>query len=514
MSSDSSSSGGGEEIEELPEGAVEEAADRVIDRLQESDDFDLSRIENKAIDISRRQVLGAVAAAGIGGGIIGSSGTAQAAGEDFTNATGTVGTDSKPLQEANVKNLHSQSGTITDLDADRFFSRSRLPQVSVHSDGTTVTADGPDGKIDEGPDGASVLQTVHDNFPTGVGVGWSGDLPFSSTLNITNPNMVFVADSMADKFRATTSLSSLVSTTGLAYGPRFFFGTFDGAGNADRFIKGDSTAKVRVKECSGTDFNTEFALGTGDASGRNPDFWAFENVDVGGAPKFATAKAGSNGFPTDWFVSGCSVAGPTMDGWGLEFVDCQDMRVENFFAGSNQVECNGAIRIEASGSAGGAPVAVHGTVLENIAMENQIGGSSAATVEFDATGDLSLRECEARGLGASGDGTEEARALNSSGTIRRNRGVRIGPFLNVPNSVTVGPDVLSASVVHNGEKDQLRNIVTDNGDFTTLNGHGRVALGGSAPTESNWEVGNVVEDSDNAGDAYLILRSGSTQIGT
>lgn len=65
--------------------------------------------------IGRRTVLGAIATAGIGGGIIGSSGTARAAGEDFSNASGTVGTDSQPLSEINSTRGHFQSLTSTDI---------------------------------------------------------------------------------------------------------------------------------------------------------------------------------------------------------------------------------------------------------------------------------------------------------------------------------------------------------------------------------------------------------------
>jgi len=103
MSTDSTPNEDGEQIDKV--------ADRVIDRLQERDDVDLSRIESKAIDISRRQILGAAAAAGLGG-VIGSAGTARAAGEDFTNSSGTVGTDDQPLSEVNVQNLHGESGTL------------------------------------------------------------------------------------------------------------------------------------------------------------------------------------------------------------------------------------------------------------------------------------------------------------------------------------------------------------------------------------------------------------------
>jgi len=142
---DTDDGGGGTDLDELPDEAANAVADRVIDRLQERDDIDLSRIENKAIDISRRQVLGAVAAAGVGGGLIGSTGTAQAAGEDFGNASGTVGTDDQPLEEANVQNLHGESGTFESLNTGDLNS---AKQVSQHNTiQAAFDAAGQDGTV-------------------------------------------------------------------------------------------------------------------------------------------------------------------------------------------------------------------------------------------------------------------------------------------------------------------------------------------------------------------------------
>jgi len=58
--------------------------------------------------------------------------------------------------------------------------------------------------------------------------------------------------------------------------------------------------------------------------------------------------------------------------------------------------------------------------------------------------------------------------------------------------------------------------VSDSGTRTRVNGVAQEALAGAAPgTPSNWNTGDVVEDTDNAGDAYLKLpSSGFTQIAT
>lgn len=103
MSSNSEQAGGGskEEFERLVQAVKRE--------LKNDDEF--GGDENV---ITRRGALGALLGLGSGAGLAGMTGNARAAGENFANSSGTIGTDSQPLSEVNVQNLHSQSiSTVT-----------------------------------------------------------------------------------------------------------------------------------------------------------------------------------------------------------------------------------------------------------------------------------------------------------------------------------------------------------------------------------------------------------------
>jgi len=133
MSTDSDGShngSGNEEFERLVQAVKRE--------LKDDDEFNLG--ERNVI--SRRGALAGLLGAGSGLGIVSMTGDVQAAGEDFSNASGTVGTDSKPLTEVNVKQAHMQSATATDIDAGSYTVNSNNALLAVAASGSVTLSSG------------------------------------------------------------------------------------------------------------------------------------------------------------------------------------------------------------------------------------------------------------------------------------------------------------------------------------------------------------------------------------
>lgn len=101
-------------------------------------------------NVSRRELLGAAAALGIGGAVGG--GGAYAAMGSAEAANGSVGTTANPVDVV--------GGSV---DADDLRTNSRASPVIVHYDGTEWIANGVNGEIASGTDGASVINTALSN---------------------------------------------------------------------------------------------------------------------------------------------------------------------------------------------------------------------------------------------------------------------------------------------------------------------------------------------------------------
>ena len=112
MSSDSGDGGGGELADEHADALL----DQLVERADERDDIDLQAGSKRAI--SRRSLLGAVGAAGVGALAVGSSQNAEAQTGQWGNATGQAGTEQNPFSEGWVRDLHAETGTVGELSAD------------------------------------------------------------------------------------------------------------------------------------------------------------------------------------------------------------------------------------------------------------------------------------------------------------------------------------------------------------------------------------------------------------
>lgn len=98
---------------------------------------------------------------------------------------------------------------------------------------------------------------------------------------------------------------------------------------------------------------------------------------------------------------------------------------------------------------------------------------------------------------------------SSNDTGGSNRGIRArGTREQVYGPVRGGDTIVMA-----GTDQRVANlrdsVFTDNGTRTLVNGLGQEAASGT-PTAANWEPGDLVEDTNNAGDVYLLMRDGST----
>jgi len=97
--------------EELIDVLNEVDHERITELAQAADDDNGTGLLDR---ISRRQVL-TTAGAAIGGGLVGSQ-TADAAGESYATATGTVGSDSQPIDRANIRDLDAQLLELGEID--------------------------------------------------------------------------------------------------------------------------------------------------------------------------------------------------------------------------------------------------------------------------------------------------------------------------------------------------------------------------------------------------------------
>jgi len=101
---------------------LDDLLDRLAERAEQRDDLDLP-----GGGASRRGVLAGLL--GLGGAAAG-AGVASAIGENenYSASTGVVGTDSEPLSEANVQDLHAQDAQVDNsLEADQL----GLPNVTI-----------------------------------------------------------------------------------------------------------------------------------------------------------------------------------------------------------------------------------------------------------------------------------------------------------------------------------------------------------------------------------------------
>lgn len=273
MSTETGSNGSGE--------LSDEQADRIIDRLMERaedrDDVEFSRIEKKAVEMSRRQALtGAAGLLGVGA-LAASSMPAQAATGNWSNASGQGGTQDKPLTDTWARDAHFQT---TDTE--------QLSTVRVATAFGGVL-DGIKAAADDAGIGGTVLvppgeyladsSAESESFPddvTFIGYGAILKMPDGSDWN----SVISTGSSKGWHFKGITFDGNKANTTGQQY----FFGTRGGsASGAFRFT--DCT----FKDCgrgywagNGGDHGTKFVNVNGENNGKTIDSPGQEVSVLGG----------------------------------------------------------------------------------------------------------------------------------------------------------------------------------------------------------------------------------------
>jgi hypothetical protein len=494
-----------------------------------------ARIEKLEADepdgMSRRDAM-KLGGAGLAGALMGGGGSMAAVDRASagTYQAGSLGTAEDPL-DLTVDDISvvdsggTEQGSVDEsgidvpaVTTDHLLTASRAADVVIHDLGSQYVADGPDGIIDQDVDAGVVHNSIIANVPND---GWhvrtaAGTYDFDTTVEVDQPRMVYTFPGMAATLRATSAIGQFFkierSGSYMEHGPRFFGGFFDGnGGNATRALTFDSVRNVIIWDCYYSNLGTEFLLVDGDVSSTNSDHWLIERVK--GVGKFGTLRAGSSGNPADIVINNVVAATMGADVWGLEIIDCARIHVEKFHASDNSNQAiKGAVKVTAPGASGAPdPTGFHELNYVSVENGNVSGGSDAVAVEIDGDSDT-IQGCLVKRPRAYP--TIEAKAVhlkNSSGSIRRNRGTTIEGMRTTSSTagyVTIDSDVYQASVQHE-HGSRVDEYLSDSGDFTTVNGLGQEASGGQ-PTADKWNPGDLVEDTNNSGDLYLLLRDGST----
>lgn len=159
MSADTSSDGQGE----LSDEQADQILDRLMERAEARDDVDLDRDERGSLSMTRRQaLLGAGGLLGIGA-LSANSMTAQAATGNWTNASGSAGTQNNPLtdvwgQNGHYQTIDSEQATIGDSTV------GANADVAIYLDGTEAVAVDPAGEIARSTSHGSVWQSAIDSM--------------------------------------------------------------------------------------------------------------------------------------------------------------------------------------------------------------------------------------------------------------------------------------------------------------------------------------------------------------
>jgi len=194
MSSENGENRGGE----LPDEQADALLDQLAARADERDDIDLRPASKRSI--SRRSFLGAVGVAGAGALAMGSQ-NAEAQTGQWGNATGSAGTESKPFNEAWVKDFYSQSVESDEINNKVTPNSANLAAIQslIDAGGRVTHIDLKPGVLYEGDtqltinteadDSAGTSRTVVIDA-TGAGVNYTGSEQnavevFSGTLGDT-----------------------------------------------------------------------------------------------------------------------------------------------------------------------------------------------------------------------------------------------------------------------------------------------------------------------------------------
>jgi len=151
----------------LDDDQLDSLLDALAERAAERDDLDLP-----GTGASRRTVLTGLL--GLGGAAAGAS-VASAVGENYSSASGVVGTDSEPLDEANIKDLHAQgiqatnglvagellasdSGQTTTLSVS--VSRDNFSQLIINLPSLEIAPSGEAQLVVDGDDNAGTYEEI------------------------------------------------------------------------------------------------------------------------------------------------------------------------------------------------------------------------------------------------------------------------------------------------------------------------------------------------------------------
>lgn len=388
-------------------------------------------------------------------------------------------------------------------------------------DGSDVVADGLETEVDRGADWGAVFQSAHDQLTGGGRIHHSGgDYPQTSTPTISNNDITVTGVGNDSNIRADSTLNSHIKiqdTGSTTFRPKIMGLRFNGNGNITNPIEMDSSTWGEIKSCFAEGYSGHFISATSDQSGRVDGWEVYHNrIAASGSPSgFASLSAGSAGAPTDWVFRFNSIAG--LDGWGYKLVDCEDIKIDRANVGNNSSTFSGGVLVQSDGSAAGAVSDIVGIEIYGLHVENRDGTNSAVPVKIEATTtDPVIQQPRVESLQVAPNTMTGVQLRDNSGSTRKVRGATIRDLNYNPaasDTVDIGSNVFKTSVEFHGEPSKLDGVVTNNGDFTVLNGHGSESANAETPDSTKWEVGDIIgftDSGDGSGTGTYILAADGT----
>jgi hypothetical protein len=433
----------------------------------------------------------------------GIGGLAGCASDDSTTPERTRNTATQPAgaatQAAPVNQLTRAPQAPTEAD------------VLVTTDGTTVTATGPDGVVAEGADAGAVLQSVVDNTPgEKPATGWrvhltSGEFPFGQWVRTGQQGLYFTGNGYGTRLTATSDIDALfrfVQREGnhlnVGWGPRLFDFLVDGLGNASNFVSLDAVDDSHVERI--------FGIGLTNAVVRAQPEYADQNVDNVRIRDIrckecavAEFRPGEDNKVADSKIERVACNNPPE--YGLILDGVQRITVERIFTGVNDNGGDGSVLVTNTNDD------AETCDLYRIEMEDHTDDPEGVALRFEQAegSDYQNRYHYVDGIRSTKAGQEKFVVVDSSANPGKTRDIRIENPQLVPNEGQIELiDSRHCEIDLNREDRLAQSVVTTSGAAVRhlINGIGRNGgdpSAGEGPWANTPMEGAVVKDTDNGG---------------
>jgi hypothetical protein len=388
--------------------------------------------------------------------------------------------------------------------------------VLVTSDGTTVTATGPDGDVAEDADAGAVLQSVVDNTPgEKPATGWrvhltSGEFPFGRRVRTGQQGLYITGNGYGTRLTATADMDAFFRFAqrdgghlNVGWGPRVFDILVDGLGNASNFVSLDAVDETHVERV--------FAIGLGNAVVRAQPESADQNVDnvrirdircKGCA--VAEFRPGDDYKVADSKIERVAVNDPPE--YGLVLDGVQRITVERIFTGINDNGGEGSVLVTNTRDD------AETCDLYRIEMEDHSEDPDGVALRFEQAegSDYQNRYHAVHGVRATKWAEETFVVVDSSANAGKTRDIRIEDPQLVPKEGQIELiDTRHCEVEINREDALAQSIVTTTGASirNLINGVGRNPgdpSDGTGPWANTPMEGTIVEDTEND-DVYVAV---------